>query len=109
MLVSYLQGLGQTICVLTCVPGKGIADQDRNILSNQLLLLNFLSSASKILAEGPIPSAFGKKKRKKKGEDDDESEPEVSGEEDEDMVEEGPKPRGTVLITLRNVVPYTQW
>ncbi|TEB38543.1 hypothetical protein FA13DRAFT_1760864 [Coprinellus micaceus] len=89
--------------------GKGIADQDRNILSNQVLLLNFLSSASKILAEGPIPSAFGKKKRKKKGEDDEGSEPEVSGDEDEDMVEEGPNPRGTVLITLRNVVPYTQW
>ncbi|KAF5332632.1 hypothetical protein D9611_005137 [Ephemerocybe angulata] len=92
--------------------GKGIADQDRNILSNQLLLLNFLSSASSMLTQGPIPTAFKSRKRKKSEDDDDDDESEDEGPMDEDGVNitvNAPASRGTVLITLRNVVPYTQW
>ncbi|KAF8079115.1 hypothetical protein FPV67DRAFT_96949 [Lyophyllum atratum] len=97
--------------------GKGITDQDRNILSNQVLILAFLRSASKVLSLGPIPS-FTTPKKPKKGEDDEEEEKEeeamlVELEEDggyEFIVpEEVVETRGTVLITLRNVVPYTLW
>ncbi|KAF7337571.1 DUF2431 domain-containing protein [Mycena sanguinolenta] len=87
--------------------GKGITDQDRNILSNQMLILGFLRSAASFLTNGPVPEVFSKKR--KRSDDDDEAE------EDEDMnplddnVVRSVASRGTILITLRNVVPYTQW
>ena len=71
-----------------------------------MLLLNFLSSASKLLRQGPIPTVHKKRKRKKP---EDDTSDEEEQDEDEDMVMEGPTPRGTILVTLRNVVPYTQW
>lgn len=100
--------------------GKGIADQDRNILSNQMLILGFLRSAAKILQLGPVPSFSNAKKKKKSSEDDDEEEdvtmPDtLQNDEDADETyqfftpSETIQTRGTVLITLRNVVPYTQW
>jgi 25S rRNA (uracil2634-N3)-methyltransferase len=96
--------------------GKGITDQDRNILTNQMLVLGFLRSAANLLALGPVPSSTSAKKKKKPNEDDDE----------DDIVDEGAPPdfqeenglitlnktvqtRGTILITLRNVPPYTLW
>ncbi|KAG2022676.1 hypothetical protein CC2G_000405 [Coprinopsis cinerea AmutBmut pab1-1] len=91
--------------------GKGITDQDRNILTNQLLLLDFLASASKVLAKGPVRTlAYGKKKKRKPGDEDEEEDEENDGDEMEDIVPtDQPKSRGTVLITLRNVAPYTSW
>ncbi|KAL0066622.1 hypothetical protein AAF712_006426 [Marasmius tenuissimus] len=88
--------------------GKGITDQDRNILSNQLLILSFLRSAAKVLKDGPIPDvtpSTGKKRKRKDDEDEDEEES-----EEEDIRElSSAGSRGTVLITLRNVAPYTLW
>ncbi|KAG5643540.1 hypothetical protein DXG03_000681 [Asterophora parasitica] len=97
--------------------GKGINDQDRNILSNQVLILGFLRSVSKILALGPVPSFTTPRKKKKSEDDDEEDEDEEStmfenedGEEYDFAVPKEVVPaRGTVLITLRNVVPYTLW
>ncbi|TFK42031.1 hypothetical protein BDQ12DRAFT_624905 [Crucibulum laeve] len=101
--------------------GKGIADQDRNILSNQVLILDFLRSAAKILRQGPVPSVVVPRKKKKSADDDDDDEeappPEDTGiptfDENEDyqffVPDDTVKPRGTVLITLRNVAPYTIW
>ncbi|KAL4067314.1 hypothetical protein V8B97DRAFT_1873933 [Scleroderma yunnanense] len=87
--------------------GKGITDQDRNILSNQRLILDFLRSASHCLSLGPIPLVHQKRPRK------------VPDDDDEDMNVEDPEDllpstavgsgRGTILITLRNVPPYTTW
>ncbi|KAH9043698.1 hypothetical protein EDB85DRAFT_1911769 [Lactarius pseudohatsudake] len=68
--------------------GKGITDQDRNILSNQVLILGFLRSAAKFLVSGPVPQSQPSRKRK----------PQTAG-----------HARGTILITLRNVSPYTEW
>lgn len=94
--------------------GKGITDLDRNILSNQLLILDFLRSAANVLKRGHIPSFSASRKRKKSDIDDDskdeEKEVATSGTDLEDsVVDESITTRGTVLITLRNVVPYTQW
>ncbi|KAK7063900.1 25S rRNA (uridine-N(3))-methyltransferase [Favolaschia claudopus] len=90
--------------------GKGITDQDRNILSNQLLILGFLRSAADFLVVGPLPETFRPKKRKPTG-DDEEDEPENPEDTmtSEDSTIRAVASRGTVLITLRNVVPYTQW
>ncbi|KAJ6523542.1 hypothetical protein B0H19DRAFT_648072 [Mycena capillaripes] len=91
--------------------GKGITDQDRNILSNQLLILGFLRSAAAFLVNGSLPEIFSPKKRKRL-DDDDEAE---EGEDTDDMdvadknIINAVACRGTILITLRNVVPYTQW
>ncbi|KAJ7109823.1 hypothetical protein C8R44DRAFT_634684 [Mycena epipterygia] len=92
--------------------GKGITDQDRNILSNQLLILGFLRSAAGFLVNGPVPEIFTPKKRKR-SDDDDDDEPEENADMDNDMEDDNiVQPvvcRGALLITLRNVTPYTQW
>ncbi|KAK0466329.1 uncharacterized protein EV420DRAFT_1261678 [Desarmillaria tabescens] len=86
--------------------GKGITDQDRNILSNQVLVLNFLRAAASLLKIGPMPSVTGSKKKKRANDDDDDDE-EVEDADEDKSVETGT--RGTILITLRNVPPYTLW
>ncbi|KAH7930461.1 hypothetical protein BV22DRAFT_1028431 [Leucogyrophana mollusca] len=92
--------------------GKGIADQDRNILSNQLLILNFLRSAANFLTLGPVP-AFSLSRKHKKSEDDDDlkvpTDDSGSGEDSSPASEAAGGGRGTVHITLRNVAPYTTW
>ncbi|KAF8346854.1 hypothetical protein F5887DRAFT_1060931 [Amanita rubescens] len=94
--------------------GKGITDQDRNILSNQLLVLAFLRSAAGVLATGPIPIIFKPRKKKKVDDDGDEDEDndgvqqELEG-EDESSSNTIEKTRGSILITLRNVPPYSLW
>ena len=87
--------------------GKGISDQDRNILSNQLLILEFLRSVSGLLARGSQPTLAGQKKKGKAREEEDDSE---VGNSDQDDGSRGQtsSPRGTVIITLRNVPPYTE-
>ncbi|OBZ79178.1 25S rRNA (uridine-N(3))-methyltransferase [Grifola frondosa] len=90
--------------------GKGITDQDRNILSNQLLLLGFLRSASNFLAAGPIPSIMRPRKRKQDpdGDEDDVDASDAEAEPDS-LHTSNVKARGTILVTLRNVPPYTLW
>ncbi|KAG2076742.1 hypothetical protein BDR04DRAFT_1088944 [Suillus decipiens] len=84
--------------------GKGITDQDRNILSNQMLILGFLRCVVGYLAEGTIPTLNLSRKPKRLADDDD---------DDDDIDTSSPSTvqgaRGTVLITLRNVPPYTNW
>lgn len=93
--------------------GKGITDQDRNILSNQQLILDFLRSAPHCLVQGPIPSMH--RKRRRKSQDDDEEDEMVMDNISDSDAEPSLQPaaattaRGTVLITLRNVPPYTTW
>jgi len=86
--------------------GKGIADQDRNILSNQLLILGFLRSVSGFLVRGSAPTLGGLKKKGKAREEEDDADA------DSDQVAESSggtgSSRGTVIITLRNVPPYTE-
>ena len=89
---------------LSLVKGKGISDQDRNILSNQRLILDFLRSAPHCLTLGPMPVTHPTRRRKQQGDDGDNlQEDDISG-SDVDAA-----PRGTILITLRNVPPYTEW
>ena len=89
--------------------GKGIGDQDRNILSNQVLILKFLRSAAKALQRGSIPSVTGPSRKKNHESDSDEGDNMSLPSEPSDMDERCPSTRGTVLITIRNVVPYMHW
>lgn len=96
--------------------GRGIADQDRNILSNQVLILGFLRTAGPLLKLGPVPSVVTSRKRKRNPDDDDDDEEEdkpdnVDPDDDDDasFPSEAPTTRGTIHITLRNVPPYTMW
>ncbi|KAJ7750204.1 hypothetical protein B0H16DRAFT_1318754 [Mycena metata] len=87
--------------------GKGITDQDRNILSNQVLILGFLRSAAGFLVHGPVPEIFRPKKRKVPDDDDAEEDMDDDLDLEDDNIIQPVTCRGTVLITLRNVVPYT--
>lgn len=76
---------------------------DRNILSNQLMILGFLRSASGFLVKGAQTLGGQKEEGRGDGHDgdvDSDKESELSGQ----TVSFG----GTVIITLRNVPPYTQ-
>ena len=83
-----------------------------------MLLLGFLRSVAPLLKKGPMPVVM--KARKSRGDDsDDEGEPIAvpttdAMQEDEadvagNLTEPHSQARGTVLITLRNVRPYTEW
>ncbi|KAG2155708.1 hypothetical protein DEU56DRAFT_320434 [Suillus clintonianus] len=92
--------------------GKGITDQDRNILSNQMLILGFLRSVVGCLAEGSIPTPNLPRKRNRPADDDDDDD--VNDDAADDYMDASSPSatqgaRGTVLITLRNVPPYTNW
>ncbi|KIK02117.1 hypothetical protein K443DRAFT_677882 [Laccaria amethystina LaAM-08-1] len=100
--------------------GKGITDQDRNILSNQMLVLGFLRSAAKMLTLGAAPSLASGKKKKRTEDDEEEDEDEGMAAPADETAQDSEEfaffvpdqsipTRGTVLITLRNVLPYTQW
>jgi 25S rRNA (uracil2634-N3)-methyltransferase len=97
--------------VLIGHPGKGITDQDRNILSNQTLMLDFFASAAPCLTIGPMPEILGPRRNRRKDRDGDDT-----GDSDNEMSDGDAstmaaiiKQRGTVLVTLRNVPPYTEW
>jgi hypothetical protein len=92
--------------LLTYFAGKGIADQDRNILSNQILILGFLRSVSGFLVKGPPPTLGSLKKKGKTREEKDDTDVD-SDQEGGSREQTGPS-RGTVIITLRNVAPYTE-
>jgi len=87
--------------------GNGISDQDRNIHANQLLLLGFLRSSANLLTRGAKPVAHTKRRKLRIEPDDLESSDE---EEEENIIAEKQRgTRGTILVTLRNVKPYTEW
>ncbi|KIM70098.1 hypothetical protein SCLCIDRAFT_12698 [Scleroderma citrinum Foug A] len=91
--------------------GKGITDQDRNILSNQQLILDFLRSSPSCLTLGLVPSVH-RKRPHNMPDDDDEKDmdiiPDLDAEDSLPSTALG-SGRGTILITLRNVPPYTTW
>lgn len=58
-------------------PGAGITDQDRNVLTNQRLLLSFLRSVAPILSKGVPPKELLPKKPRTDS-DDEEDEPPAS-------------------------------
>ncbi|KAI0673632.1 hypothetical protein C8Q78DRAFT_1018141 [Trametes maxima] len=89
--------------------GKGITDQDRNILSNQLLLLGFLRSCAAFLAKGPVPMVNKSRKRKRNPDSDSDSGDDGADNDEPQDVDTSRKTRGTILVTLRNVPPYTLW
>ncbi|KAH8101344.1 hypothetical protein DFH11DRAFT_1751403 [Phellopilus nigrolimitatus] len=102
--------------------GKGITDQDRNILSNQVLILGFLRSVGPFLVQGTIPAITVRRKKKKSAndsgsedegpivdDDDSISEDEELGTEESQSLSKRDGTRGTVLVTLRNVHPYSEW
>ena len=86
-----------------CFAGKGIADKDRNILSNQLMILGFLRSASGFLVKGP--QTLGGQKEQARGCEDN---TDAGSEEEGELNSQADSPGGTVIITLRNVPPYTE-
>lgn len=99
--------------------GAGIKDQDRNIVINQKLLVDFFQSTAPLLAKGKDPSSTpgsSKQKRRKveDGDSDEDADSGVSDLEQEEALDfnparKPPETRGTVLITLRDAAPYTLW
>ncbi|TCD62628.1 hypothetical protein EIP91_006612 [Steccherinum ochraceum] len=86
---------------------RGIADQDRNILSNQVLLLGFLRSASQFLTHGPVPKVHSSKGKDRQDDAEDDGENDEEGRDGSPVQEVAS--RGRILVTLRNVAPYTLW
>ena len=70
-------------------------------MSNQVLVLGFLRSAAKFLVSGPVPQLQPSRKRKRPSTDDED--------DNDDGEDQTACARGTILITLRNVSPYTEW
>jgi 25S rRNA (uracil2634-N3)-methyltransferase len=98
--------------MIICVTGKGISDQDRNILSNQLLILDFLKSAASLLENGAVPLMTSRnpcKKRRTEMDSDEDDTQDLHLGADKTFGSPEIKARGTVLITLRNTPPYTLW
>lgn len=73
-----------------------------------MLILGFLRSAAPFLATGPVP-VIHKARKRKRDPDDDGSEDERVEDDGADSVDTSRKGRGTILLTLRNVPPYTLW
>ena len=89
-------------------------------MSNQMLILGFLRSAAKMLTVGAAPSLRSGKKKKRTEDNEDEDEGEDMAAPADETAQDSEEfaffvpdqsipTRGTVLITLRNVLPYTQW
>lgn len=76
-------------------------------MSNQVLILGFLRSAARFLVHGLVPQLQPSRKRKHPSDDDDDE----WDRDDNQAVEVGGRgrARGTILVTLRNVPPYTEW
>ncbi|KAF5352843.1 hypothetical protein D9756_006104 [Leucocoprinus leucothites] len=89
--------------------GSGITDQDRNILSNQILILDFLRSASRFLNNGPVPSVHKHKKRIRTEEEEEEDVDINDADGSSTSANPSIATRGTILLTLRHVPPYTLW
>lgn len=71
-----------------------------------MLLLGFLRSAAQLLRKGPVPSVGATKRHRGAASDDEEDQGGGAARLDA----AGPvSSRGSILITLRNVPPYTLW
>jgi 25S rRNA (uracil2634-N3)-methyltransferase len=68
------------------------------------MILGFLRSVADFLIKGPVPSIHSAKRKQTSGDGDDEED-----EEEAASASEVASSRGTVIITLRNVPPYTTW
>lgn len=104
--MTKLYGISRTQGNSIALIGKGIKDQDRNILSNQVLLLEFLRSVAGFLSDGPIPLVAPKRRKKDTGSEDEREEDSPT---DVEEAAASVSPRGSVLVMLRNVPPYTLW
>lgn len=100
--------------------GAGHKDEQRNVLANQLMLLRFLVSIAPYLTQGRAPMyVTGKTRRGSDDYDDEEDEeesPANASDATDDLAEHTvwrplspPARQGSVLITIRNVPPYTLW
>ncbi|KAN0064700.1 hypothetical protein ACQY0O_002330 [Thecaphora frezii] len=118
--------------------GAGHKDETRNVLANQLLLLRFFVSVAPYLTDGPMPdyaaAALGLSRKRASRADSQEPEepvPDTDAVDDNDFIDtlqdgteaerealaasrakqpfRPPSKRGSVLITLRNAMPYTLW
>lgn len=117
--------------------GAGITDQDRNVLTNQHLLLRTFRSTAPLLTKGssafPLVLPKGKTKAKHSNipktrhaprydaDDDDDDDPGLELNDDVEPIEVEtlfmprsteflrPEREGTLLITLLNQPPYTLW
>lgn len=110
--------------------GAGIKDQDRNILTNQHLILAFLRACPPILTRGksrlPVDPKTGKKahkhhQAKRRGGEPDHDDEDADADADasaalatavstgEAKTLHPPSKQGTVLITLKHKIPYTLW
>ncbi|KAG8935653.1 hypothetical protein FRC02_007162 [Tulasnella sp. 418] len=98
--------------------GAGITDQDRNILTNQRLLLGFLSSVAPFLSKGqPLKHRLSKEQIESSDDEDMEltlARSEHENQNNQTQVSElgrraAPSREGSVLITLRDSIPYTLW
>ncbi|KAF9516985.1 hypothetical protein BS47DRAFT_1314831, partial [Hydnum rufescens UP504] len=88
--------------------GAGIKDQDRNIHVNQQLILGFLQSSAGLLAKGLDPTQLRKQRRDEdKSEDEDEEASDIASDGEESQ--QPGSVRGSILITLRDAIPYTLW
>jgi 25S rRNA (uracil2634-N3)-methyltransferase len=79
-----------------------------------MLILGFLRSCAPFLAAGPIPPFTHTRRRQQIPEGYDEVMEDDADIEDSDgglvqLENASTGERGTVLVTLRNVAPYTQW
>ncbi len=100
--------------------GKGITDQDRNVRANQVLLLRTLKSVAPLLTEGPSAFPLPAKGKAKKGpapKPKRKRSPSFSGDEGDETTPSRPVPasftppdrQGTLLVTLLNQPPYSEW
>ena len=79
-----------------------------------MLILGFFRSCAPFLAVGPIPPFTHTRRRQPIAEDDDEVMKDDADIENSDgglvlLENTSNGERGTVLVTLRKVAPYTQW
>ncbi|WFD07924.1 25S rRNA (uracil(2634)-N(3))-methyltransferase [Malassezia vespertilionis] len=96
--------------------GAGHKDEHRNVLANQVLILRFLVSVAPYLTRGPLPTYASRTTRKINSESDSDDDENPADAEQETVplasryqLFTPPVRQGSVLITLRNAVPYTLW
>lgn len=79
--------------------GLGEKDEARNIRFNQALCLRFFRSAAPFLELGAMPRSVTSGQKRKRVEGLDSDEEELVSQDD----------RGSILITLRDAKPYSEW
>ncbi|WFD32020.1 25S rRNA (uracil(2634)-N(3))-methyltransferase [Malassezia sp. CBS 17886] len=103
--------------------GAGHKDEQRNVLANQLLLLRFFVSVAPLLTRGPVPAYAAPKQVRADSDDDDDDDAEDDASPGAAHIApdrtlpstRAPAPlspparQGSILVTLRNALPYTLW